>query len=485
MTGITQMVLTQSEPIAGNRGKIVNSNSLVFGETAGSTLVQGDTSKMSSLNVSNLPAFGTQAFTIEYWVYFTNIEFNEGIVHQNGQVIIGSGSILGGFVLLHLADAIHINNYLITNNRITIPSQAIASQQWESNVWYHVAIVRNGFGQLAAWVNGYRSPEGMFINNNNYNLVPTLIGSWRNTYGIGTTNNLIGRLFNLRIVLGDADYDVNNSTIPVPRYPFTSDPQTKLLLLSPNGNTLQDASLTSTVFPKAGTVSQTKNTAFNNAVTLYFARASASSPFTGTQSGSLYFNGNSTSYATSLGDSGFNFGTGDFSIEWFAYSRDNNQYSTPWWYGPTVGPTLGIEYSVVGSNADIIVYSGVSTINITTVSKSSYQNTWTHWALVRQSGRLYLYRNGSLLNSGGTAFADSLSDVSSTFYLGKQGSSASSQESFGGYITNLRIVKGVAVYTGTFAIPTGNVTRIQNANPFGGSNTAALRTDQVPYLIVP
>jgi hypothetical protein len=485
MTGITQMVLTQSEPIAGNRGKIVNSNSLVFGETAGTTLVQGDVSKMSSLNVANLPAIGTQAFTIEYWVYFTNIEFNEGIVHQNGQTIIGSGSILGGLAVLHLADAIHINNYLITNNRITIPSQAIASQQWELETWYHIAIVRNGFGQLAAWINGYRSPEGLFVNVNNYNLIPTLIGSWRNTYGIGTTNNFIGRLYNLKIVQGDAQYDVNNSTISVPRYPFTSNPQTKLLLSSPNGNTLQDGSFTSIVNPKAGTVSQTRSTAFNDAVSLYLARSSASSPFTGTQSGSYYFNGNISSYGTFTGGQGFNFSTGDFSIEWFAYSRDNNQYSTPWWYGATVGPTFGIEFSVSGSTSDIIFYSGVSTISLITVNKSSYQNLWTHWALVRQSGRLYLYQNGSLLNVGGTAFTTSLTDTSSVFYIAKQGSSATNQETFGGYITNLRVVKGLAVYTGAFTVPTANLQRIQNSNPFGGTNTAALRTDQVPYLIVP
>lgn len=485
MTGITQMVLTQSEPIVGFRGKIVNSNSLVFGETAGELLVVGDTAKMSSLNVANLPAIGTQSFTIEYWVRFSNVQWIDDIVHVNGQAIIGSGSLLGGLAILHVQDAIYINNYLITNNRITIPSQAIPGQVWQAYTWYHIAICRNGVGQLAAWINGYRSPENLFENLNNYNLPPTLIGTWRNALGVGVTNNLIGKLYNLSITIGSTLYNLNDAVIQIPKYPLSTTANSKLLMTSPTGQILYDASATSTVTPKAGTVTQTKSTAFNDAITLSGCRLSSSSPFTGNQSGSILLNGASNSSASFPGDSGMSFGTNDFVIEWFAYSSDNNQSSSPWWYGTTSNPTLGISFSISGLNADILLHNGATTTTLATVAKSSYYKLWTHWAIVRRSGQVYIFRNGSLLNGAGVALTTSLTDTSSTFTIGKQGPTSLDSGAFGGYLTNLRIIKGIGVYTGSFTVPTSNLQRIQSANPFGGSNTLGLRSEHVPYLIVP
>jgi hypothetical protein len=45
---------------------------------------------------------------------------------------------------------------------------------------------------------------------------------------------------------------------------------------------------------------------------------------------------------------------------------------------------------------------------------------------------------------------------------------------YNGWISNLRICKGLAVYTGNFTVPTGLLTSTQSANPFGGSNTSAI-----------
>ncbi len=485
MTGITQMVLTMGEPIAGNRGRLSIFNSMRFGETASTTLVTGDQSLMSSLTAAGLPALGNGAFTIEYWTKFTNIQFLDGIVHQNGQAILGSASVTGGLVLLHNADSLYLQNYLLVNNLITIPSQAIPSQAWQLNTWYHVAISKNSSNQVSAWINGYRTPSGILSNSTDYYIPPTIIGSWRNTYGLGTTNNFIGNLYNLRVVKGSSVYNVNDSTINIPVGPldlYSTD--TKLLMKSPTGGTLFDSSGVTTVTPRAGTVNQTLSTPFNDLPTLFGARYNISSPFTTKISGSLYLKG-TNGYATYAGSSGMAFGTGDFTIEWFSYSTDKLPYSTPWWYGPTGIATSGISFEITGSNSTIVYYHSSGSTTLATVAKSSYDKEWTHWALVRRSGRIYFYQNGILLNAGGTAHTVNYTDTSSSVYFGKKGPTAPVTDAFQGYITNFRVCKGIGVYTDAFTVPTGNLLRTTFANPYGGTNTEAIRSDQVPYLLVP
>jgi hypothetical protein len=56
---------------------------------------------------------------------------------------------------------------------------------------------------------------------------------------------------------------------------------------------------------------------------------------------------------------------------------------------------------------------------------------------------------------------------------------------FVGYITNFRLVKGLAVYTGNFTVPTSALTAIASANPYGGSNTQAIGAGYTKLLLVP
>jgi hypothetical protein len=62
---------------------------------------------------------------------------------------------------------------------------------------------------------------------------------------------------------------------------------------------------------------------------------------------------------------------------------------------------------------------------------------------------------------------------------------ASTLAAFVGYITNFRWVKGLAVYTGNFTIPTSALTAEASANPYGGSNTQAIGSGYTKLLLVP
>jgi hypothetical protein len=56
---------------------------------------------------------------------------------------------------------------------------------------------------------------------------------------------------------------------------------------------------------------------------------------------------------------------------------------------------------------------------------------------------------------------------------------------FVGAITNFRLVKGLAVYTGNFTVPTSALTATAVANPYGGSNTTAIPSGVTKLLLVP
>jgi hypothetical protein len=200
----------------------------------------------------------------------------------------------------------------------------------------------------------------------------------------------------------------------------------------------------------------------------------AQSPFSG--GGNSYsFPNSSTSYIYAAGQSGFAFGTGDFTIEWFQYETDANSFPRIFWYGtsPTIGVSIEGGTFYYWSSAPNSLKTGLS-----------QKNAWHHFAVVRISGRLYLYYDGVIQNSGGTINTTNITDTTSNFVWGAKVGGLTSEQ-YGGYMTNIRVVKGLGVYTGNFTIPTSAVTEVASANPYGGSNTSAIPSGYTKLLLVP
>ena len=143
-------------------------------------------------------------------------------------------------------------------------------------------------------------------------------------------------------------------------------------------------------------------------------------------------------------------GTGDFTIEgWFytaspATNRGLFQIST------TAG---GLE---AGNTNNIAVYCSSSVLGVyyndtfkagtTSISSS----TWTHFALVRNSGTTKLYVNGTA-DSGFGSNADTRNYTGGYIVVGGY---FSTSFLWNGYIDDLRITKGYARYTANFTAPT-------------------------------
>lgn len=154
-----------------------------------------------------------------------------------------------------------------------------------------------------------------------------------------------------------------------------------------------------------------------------------------------YFDGSSNIGAT---NSAFDFGTGDFTVEyWFyasslpsqtqGYAQICGNYTSSSMIGfGLVTPTAGS--TKIYATTLTVGYNGTTNISA---------NTWYHAAFVRSSGTLKMYLNGVLesTNSASTSFSIS------SFTVGRGNSN---DKPYSGYIDDLRITKGVARYTSNF-----------------------------------
>jgi hypothetical protein len=158
-----------------------------------------------------------------------------------------------------------------------------------------------------------------------------------------------------------------------------------------------------------------------------------------TNSGSALFSGsNYLSIATSTA---FGFDTGDFTLEGWYYHTAGGAFHVLFDFRTTI--TQVAIMVAVNTSDKIYLYVNGSIRTITTASLTA--DSWTHVALVRSAGTTRLWVNGV---QSGTPYADT-NDYGTTYPL-HIGSDLSHNNKFVGNMSNIRIVKGTALYTATF-----------------------------------
>ena len=91
-------------------------------------------------------------------------------------------------------------------------------------------------------------------------------------------------------------------------------------------------------------------------------------------------------------------------------------------------------------------------------------NTWYHFALVRSgtgSNQTKFYLNGAL--AGSMTVSKSLSDAGNNgLRIGEESPNGPGNNFMNGYLSNIRIIKGTALYTSNFTAPTSSLTAVTN-----------------------
>ena len=171
--------------------------------------------------------------------------------------------------------------------------------------------------------------------------------------------------------------------------------------------------------------------------------------------GSVFFDGNGDHLDVPLSDD-FKFGAGDFTIETWIYLVEAKDQAI---FGTNLSSSnQGYELDVF-TNGSIRFYSGNgSAYNYGALGLESSagvvpQQTWTHIVASRQGGTLRLFVNG-VLSVSNTSFTHTITDSTIAPDIGNDGRSTGTSYHLHGYISNLRICKGHAVYTGNFTVPT-------------------------------
>ena len=219
-----------------------------------------------------------------------------------------------------------------------------------------------------------------------------------------------------------------------------------------------------------GTNGQQNNT-FLDSSTNNFTLTRTGTPTQGTftpfsQTGwSGYFNAAGNKLSVSAGTS-FAYGTGDFTVEAWVnpYSYQIGAYLGGIILSQTTAGQNYFVYLVGGSGEAQFIFGSGGGTTITTAAGLVPLNTWTHIALVRSgtgTNQTKIYVNGTSAITSTCAF-----DFTNVSYAPTIATYTSDNTSlpYAGYISNLRVVKGTAVYTSNFTPSTTPLTAVSGTS---------------------
>jgi len=379
---------------------------------------------------SSAMAMGAGDFTVECWLNLSAVTVNFGVVLE----LRASSATTTGFVInLGPSGGGYILNFY------TSGAGNAGSIVMPFNAWNHIAVVRSS-GVIKLYSNG--AVAASFSNSNTYSDTPSPTIAFSSLYG-ASASDITGYVSNLRVVKGTAVY---TSAFTPPTTPLTAITNTSLLTCQSNrfrDNSTNNFTITPTGSPTAQAFQPFPPTA---------------SYTTALYGGSGYFNG-STDYLTAPSDPAFAFGTGDFTIECWVNTpivNANNDVLIELRSSGATSTGFVFNMNPTGVGYQLNFYTdGGSNLGSTVLN----YNVWNHVAVTRSGTTVRLFSNGVV--SATFTKANNFSDTP----VPRIGSSPLySPSSVNGYISNFRVVKGTAVYTGAFTPPTSPVTAITNTS---------------------
>ena len=207
--------------------------------------------------------------------------------------------------------------------------------------------------------------------------------------------------------------------------------------------------------------------------------------------GSVFFDGAST---ITVEDSDDFYYDGDFTIEgWaFATGRDNQMMLLGQWDGSgSVAGSLAWAIQFTNDSNGFLRFltssSGTNVVlNKLGTSGTFFDNQWHHFAVTRNGNDYKLFTDGVVVGS----VTDSNAIFNSPFPLTIGGtnrrytSNADSNQTFTGFLSNIRIIKGEALYTAAFTPPTSELTVTPNTVFLGCQSSNILREETGKILSI-
>lgn len=172
----------------------------------------------------------------------------------------------------------------------------------------------------------------------------------------------------------------------------------------------------------------------------------------------IYFDGTGD-YLQSQYSADFDFGTGDFTIDFWVSFNSVSSNQTIWSTGVSsdANNEQYIAYSGTGKRLTFSSKCGGTTNGSYFMSFNPSANIWYHIAVVRSGSSCFMFVNGTSQSlTASTAFTGSLSSASKNMFISQY--PYNSTESINGFLQNIRISKGIARWTSNFTPPALNST---------------------------
>ena len=333
-------------------------------------------------------------------------------------------------------------NYTVSGYNI-LNGSGPAANSVSLNKWHHIAVCRSG-DTWKVFVDGIEKYSGTHSGSIENNVDNFSIGDYGSSAGVYEFQGFIS---NFRIIKGTALY---TSDFVVPASPLTNVTNTKLLCCQ------------STTSVTAAAVAPGSITAHGNVAlaTIYPSAV-----------GSVSFDG-SGDCLTVADNTDFEFGSGDFTLEAFIRYTGNpgtgsNTYVIASKWDNQSAPNdkgfiLRISDDGNGDNLQWFHTTNGSTNQITTGSTVLSPDTWYHVAFVRNGTTGTFYIDGTADSTTVYFGTDSIRDNGVPFRIGANLESGSIGQEFNGLISNVRVIKGTALYTSNFTAPTSALTNVTN-----------------------
>ena len=393
-----------------------------------------------SIQVGTISSFAfmhssTATFTVEFWMYRESTATQQrSILGTNAAAVANVGASLQ----ITTANKLQL---LISNGTAAV-CQTTSTADVPSFTWTHIAVT---YDQTTASNNAKLYINGVLDSTTNKTAnAPSARTTSTNVMTVGAlgSNYFTGKLSNLRItnnIVYSSNFTPSTSTL-------AAIDGTQLLTLQ--NNRFIDNSVNNY------TITRVAN-----------AQISPHGPFvfplyTSATGGSLYFDGSNAFDIRTPSNAALVFGTGDFTVECWLYTP------APKGGGITNDRSIINGFFPGGAirnfylhNADnsLRFSDGTATVISTSVVPT---NQWSHVAFVRASNTLTMYING--LASGSSSTFTTNFSLQQPLVVGvNTGTNSGNMQ---GWMSDLRLVKGRAVYTDNFTPPTTPLTAVNGTS---------------------
>ena len=398
--------------------------------------VQFDASSGTGLVVGSSDCdFGTGDFTIEGWFLVQDSAAIRTIFDSRTSDNQSTGFFLG----------INTDDTLYT---YAFPSGAGAVSYGtpEPNTWHHVAVVRNGSDGLV-FLDGKLVSSGVRMGSSDYTQEGGTIGQPATSFA-ASLYRFKGHISNFRVVKGVALYTSNFK------------PSMRELEVTAETVLLACQSKTDASLEKTGKTITVNGTAVASELTPGILTPVVKSGAGSAITGSVEFTGSPSKLTVDSVD--FAMGSNDLTMEcWFYNGVDTAAHLVQIDTSPTQSPSNITNFSLatrdLGSgDVRFLVRndSGSNLIDLVSPTGFANINAWHHLAGTIEGTTARLFLNGNLIKSG------TLSGTRT--HTGQRLNIGANQTSryLKGYLSNVRIVKGTALYTADFIPPTRELKRV-------------------------